>query len=369
MQTQAAVVYTYGEPFQLTRLELDEPREREVLVRVAAAGICHSDEHVRIGEMRAKLPLACGHEGAGVVERVGPGVTRCKPGDHIVFSFIPACGRCRYCLMGQSNLCVLQSRTMGGPRLDGTYRMRDGEGREVGQFCLVSTFSEWTVAPEESIVVIDPDIPLDKAALVGCGVSTAFGAVVYRARVEPGSSALVVGCGGIGMNVVQSLAIAGAAQIIAVDVVDYKLEQAKAFGATHTFNARTDDVPKLVRKLTDGQGVDYAFEVTGRESAIAQAFAATRKGGTLVLIGIAPADQRSLPVSPQELVLLQKAVIGTLYGSAQAPNDIPKLLTLYKLGKLKLDELVTRTYTLDEINQGYADLTAGKNLRGIIKLL
>lgn len=366
MKTRSAVVYTPGEPFHVTPLELDEPREHEVLVRVAAAGICHTDEHVRIGEMRVRLPLACGHEGAGIVERVGPGVTRCKPGDHIVFSFIPACGHCRYCLMGLSNLCVLANRTMGGPRLDGTYRMRDSEQREVGQFCLISTFSEWTVAPEESIVVIDADIPLDKAALVGCGVSTAFGAVAYRARVEPGSSALVMGCGGIGINVVQSLAIAGAAQIMAVDVVDYKLEQARAFGATHTFNARTDDVPKLVRKLTDGQGVDYAFEVSAVPSAVTQAFTATRKGGTLVLIGIAPADQRSLPVTPQEMVLLQKTVMGTLYGSAQAANDIPKLLTLYKLGKLKLDELVTRTYTLDQINDGYADLVAGKNLRGII---
>jgi NDMA-dependent alcohol dehydrogenase len=366
MQTKAAVVYTFGEPFQIERLELDEPREREVLVRVAAAGICHSDEHVRIGEMRAQLPLACGHEGAGVVEGVGPGVTRCKPGDHIVFSFIPACGHCRYCLMGLSNLCVLQSRTMGGPRLDGTYRMRDSAGHEVGQFCLISTFSEWTVAPEESIVVVDPDVPLDKAALVGCGVSTAFGAVAHRARVEPGSSAVVVGCGGIGVNVVQSLAIAGAAQIIAVDIVDAKLEAARTFGATHTLNPTRDDVPRLVRSLTANQGADYAFEVTGVSSAVAQAFAATRKGGTVVLIGISPADQRSLPLPPQELVLLQKTVMGTLYGSAQAANDIPRLLALYKTGKLKLDELVTRTYTLDQVNEGYADLVAGRNLRGVI---
>jgi S-(hydroxymethyl)glutathione dehydrogenase/alcohol dehydrogenase len=366
MQTSTAIVYAYGDPYQIARVELDEPHEREVLVRVAAAGICHSDEHVRVGEMHAQLPLAVGHEGAGVVERVGPGVTRCKPGDHIVFSFIPACGHCRYCMMGLSNLCVLQSRTMGGPRLDGTYRMRDSAGRDVGQFCLISTFSEWTVAPEESIVVIDPDLPLDKAALVGCGVSTAFGAVVHRARVEPGSSAVVIGCGGIGINVVQSLAIAGAAQIIAVDILDSKLEAARRFGATHTFNARNDDVPKLVRGLTANQGADYAFEVTGVPSAITQAFAATRKGGTVVLIGISAADQRSLPIVPQELVLLQKTVMGTLYGSAQAANDIPKLLSLYKTGKLKLDELVTRTYTLDQVNEGYADLAAGRNLRGVI---
>jgi len=368
MQTKSAVVYEYGQPFQVETLELDEPREREVLVRVSAAGICHSDEHVRLGEMRARLPLACGHEGAGIVERVGPGVTRCKPGDHIVFSFIPACGQCRYCLMGFSNLCVLQSRVGGGPRLDGTYRMRNSAGQGVGQFCLISTFSEWTVAPEESIVVIDADVPLEKAALVGCGVSTAFGAVAYRARVEPGSTAVVMGCGGIGINVVQCLALAGAAQIIAVDVVEAKLEAARRFGATQTLNARTDDVAKIVRGLTDGQGADYAFEVSAVQSAVSQAFAAIRKGGTLVLIGLAPADMRSLPVSPQELVLLQKAVIGTLYGSVQAANDIPKLLALYKAGKLKLDELVTNTYHLDQINEGYADLVAGKNLRGVIVL-
>ncbi len=368
MQTRSAVVYEYGQPFQVETLALDEPHEREVLVRVVAAGICHTDEHVRMGEMRPRLPLACGHEGAGIVERVGPGVTRCKPGDHIVFSFIPACGHCRYCLMGLSNLCVLQSRTMGGPRLDGTYRMHDHAGRDIGQFCLISTFSEWTVAPEESIVVIDPDVPLERAALVGCAVSTAFGAVAYRARVEPGSSALVMGCGGIGINVVQCLALAGAAQIIAVDVVDAKLEAARQFGATHTLNARHEDVPKVVRSLTVGQGVDYAFEVSAVPSAVSQAFTATRKGGTLVLIGISSADIHTLPVSPQELVLLQKAVIGTLYGSAQAANDIPKLLALYKAGKLKLDELVTKTYRLDQINEGYADLTSGKNLRGVITL-
>ena len=179
---------------------------------------------------------------------------------------------------------------------------------------------------------------------------------------------MVVGCGGIGINVVQSLAIAGAAQIIAVDILDTKLEAAKAFGATHTLNAARDDVPRRVRGLTAGQGADYAFEVTGVSSATTQAFAATRKGGTIVLIGISPADQLSIPVPPQELVLLQKTVMGTLYGSAQAANDIPKLLSLYKTGKLKLDELVTRTYTLDEINTGYADLTAGRNLRGVITL-
>jgi NDMA-dependent alcohol dehydrogenase len=366
MQTRSALVYEYGQPFQVETLELDEPREREVLVRVSAAGICHSDEHARIGEMRPRLPLACGHEGAGIVERVGPGVTRCKPGDHIVFSFIPACGHCRFCLMGLSNLCVMQNQTMGGPRPDGSYRMRDSAGRGIGQFCLVSSFSEWTVAPEESIVVIDADVPLEKAALVGCGVSTAFGAVAYRARVEPGSTAVVMGCGGIGINVVQCLALVGAARIIAVDVVDAKLEAARQFGATHTLNAARDDVPKMVRSLTNGDCADYAFEVSGAQSAVSQAFASIRKGGTLVLIGIAPADIRALPVSPQELVLLQKAVIGTLYGSVQAANDIPRLLVLYKAGKLKLDELVTQTYTLDQINEGYHDLVAGKNLRGVI---
>ena len=366
MKTRAAVIYAPGEPIRIEEVELDPPGNHEVLVRMVAAGICHSDYHIVTGDLPSYLPMALGHEGAGVVEAVGSGVTNCKPGDHVVLSWIPSCGSCRYCTSGHANLCNLGATTLVGAQLDGTFRMHRDDVN-IGQFCLVSTFSERTVVPDISIVVIDDAYPLNRAVLVGCSVITGVGAVIHRAKVEPGSTVLVVGCGGIGTNAVQGAALVGARMIIAVDIYDFKLEKAREFGATHIINAQKEDVAQVVTDLTGGQGVDYAFDAIAMPETIGQCYTCTGKNGTIVIIGLAPTTVTSIPIPPLEFVLYQKAVMGTLFGDSQPRHDIPNLLAMYQAGKLKLDELVSRTYTLDQVNTAYADLLAGENIRGMIE--
>lgn len=368
MKTHAAVIFKPKEPLRVQELELDEPRAGEVLVKMSAAGLCHSDYHVIAGDRPVgMMPMALGHEGAGIVERVGPGVTRARAGDHVVLMFIPSCGKCRYCLSGMSHACVMSAGLSKGPLPDGTFRLHDKDGQNVGQFCMVGAFSEYAVVDERSVCVVAPDLPLDVACLVGCGVAGGFGAAVHRARVTPGSSVLVVGAGGVGMNVVQGARIAGATTIIAADIVDYKLTRAGEFGATHTVNSHKQDLVATVMELTGGAGVDFAFEAISSPATIAQAFAATAKCGTVVVIGLTPQNFDSIPISPLQFVLSQKTLMATLYGASNPLVEIPRLLDLYRHGQLKLDELVTRTYALDEINQGYADMLAGKNIRGVVK--
>ena len=367
MKTRAAVLYAPGESIRVEEVELDPPKEHEVQVRIAAAGVCHSDYHMITGELPGYMPMALGHEGAGIVEEVGPGVTICKPGDHVVLTFIPSCGTCRYCVSGHTNLCNKGASILMGPQLDGTFRMHSENGQDVGQLCVISTFSERTVVPDMSVVPIADYYPLNRAVLVGCGVPTGVGAVTHRAKVVPGSTVMVIGCGGIGSNAIQGAALAGARMVIAVDVVDFKLEKAREFGATHTVNAKNQDVVQVVKDLTWGEGVDYAFEAIATPATIGQAYTCTAKNGTVVVIGLTPYTAESIPIPPLDLVLFQKTLMGTLYGDSQPRYDIPNLLQLYGAGKLKLDELVTRTYTLDQINEAYADMLAGKNIRGVIE--
>ncbi len=368
MKTRAAVLYAPQQPLVIEELELDEPKASEVLVRMAAVGMCHSDYHVMAGDrLVGIMPMALGHEGAGVVERVGPGVTRCKPGDHVVLMFIPSCGKCRYCISGMSHACVMSAGLSKGPLPDGTYRLHNRAGKDVGQFCMTGAFSERAVVHETSVCVIRDEFPFTSACLVGCGVTGGIGAAVHRARVTPGSSVLVVGAGGVGMNVIQGAKIAGATTIIAADAAAAKLERAGDFGATHLIDTGKEDVVARVMELTSGAGVDFAFEAIASPPTIAQAFAATAKCGTVVVIGLTPQRFDAIPIAPLQLVLSQKTLMGTLYGASNPLVDIPRILDLYKHGQVKLDELVTRTYALDEINQGYADMLAGKNIRGVIK--
>jgi S-(hydroxymethyl)glutathione dehydrogenase/alcohol dehydrogenase len=366
MKTRSAVLYAVGQPLKIEELELDEPKEREALVRMVATGFCHSDYHFMAGDAPIPFPMALGHEGAGIVEKVGPGVTRVKPGDHVVFTFIPNCGRCYFCISGMSQLCDLGALILQGPQLDGTYRLRKGN-QNIGQIFMTSPFSEWTVAPEASLVRIDAEYPLERACLVSCGVATGVGAAVNRAKVAPGSSVLVIGCGGVGSNVVQGARAAGAGMIIAADLVDFKLEMARKFGATHTINNGRESLIEKVMGLTNGRGVDYAFEVIATPVTIGQAFDATRKGGTTVVVGMTSAKQETIPVNPFVLVLWQKSLLGTLYGASNPGTDIPRYLQMYRQGLLKLDELVTREYKLDQINQACKDMLDGKNIRGVIR--
>lgn len=368
MKTRAAVIYRPGEPLRVEELELDEPHAGEVLVKMSAVGLCHSDYHVIAGDRPVgMLPMALGHEGAGIVERVGPGVTRARAGDHVVLMFIPSCGKCRYCVSGMSYACVMSAGLSKGPLPDGTFRLHNQAGQNVGQFCMTGAFSEYAVVDERSVCVVDQDLPLEAACLVGCGVAGGFGAAVHRAKVTPGSSVLVVGAGGVGMNVIQGARIAGATTIIAADIVDSKLARAKDFGATLTINSQKQDLVATAIEWTGGAGVDFAFEAISSPATIAQAFAATAKCGTVVVIGLTPQSVDSIPISPLQFVLSQKTLMATLYGASNPLVEIPRLLDLYRHGQLKLDELVTRTYTLDEINQGYADMLAGKNIRGVVK--
>ncbi len=253
MKTRTAVIHAPGEAIRVESIELDPPKDHEVLVRMVAAGICHSDYHIVVGDLPSYLPLALGHEGAGIVESVGAGVTNCKPGDHVVLTFIPSCGHCRYCTEGHSNLCNMGAAILMGPQLDGTFRMH-GESGDIGQMCVISTFSEYSVVPDMSVVPIPDYYPLNRAVLVGCGVPTGVGAVIHRARVQAGSTVMVIGCGGIGMNTVQGAAIAGARMVIAVDVNDFKLEKAKEFGATHTINSTREDPVAICKRSDMGRG-------------------------------------------------------------------------------------------------------------------
>ena len=363
----AALVRKPGAPLTIERIALDPPGPTEVLVRVAAVGLCRTDYHVMRGERRVAMqPMVLGHEAAGVVESVGAEVPGIAVGDHVVLTFIPGCGRCRWCRQGLHHLCAEGPRITQGPQLDGSYRRRDAQGRAVGAFCMIGAFSERTVVDQASVVVIDRDIPLAFASLVACGVPAGVGAARHRARVKPGDSVLVVGCGGDGMNVVQGARLCGAAIIIAADLAPAKRDWARDFGATHVTMAEGEALTREVLALTDGVGVNHAFVCIDPPATLLPAFRATAKAGNVVVTALTPDTVTEIKIPPLELLVTQKAIMGAVYGFASPRLQIPELLALYRKGELMLKELITRTYSLDEVNRGYADLDAGKNLRGVI---
>lgn len=366
MKVQAAVLWGLGEKWSVEDVDLDPPREQEVLVRLTASGLCHSDAHLVTGDVPIPFPVVGGHEGAGIVEEVGPGVTGIEPGDHVVLAFIPSCGRCHWCASGHSNLCDLGAGIILGPQLDGTYRFH-ARGSDVGQMCMLGTFSPFTVVPAASVVKIDDDIPLEVAALVGCGVTTGYGSAVYTAEVRAGDTVVVMGAGGIGMNAVQGARIAGAERIVVVDPVALKREKAEDFGATHTA-ADVDEAWNIVSEQTRGRMADAAIITTDvAESAyVAQALSLVGKRGRVVATAIAHPTDTKVDMSLFELTLYEKQLRGCVFGSANPHADIPRLLSLYRSGSLELDELVTRTYALHEVNEGYQDMFDGVNIRGVI---
>jgi len=367
MKIQAALLRDVPGKWEVNQVELDAPREGEVLVKIAANGLCHSDDHFATGDIAVgHLPLCGGHEAAGVVEEVGPGVRTLKPGDHIVTAFVPGCGRCRWCAGGQQNLCDNGALMLEGHQLDGTYRMHlDGE--PVAQAGLVSGFAEYSVMPEFSCIPVSPDIPLDLASLLGCAVPTGWGSAVNAAGVRPGDVVVVMGAGGIGIAAVQGADHAGASRIVVVEPMVSKHELCEQFGATDVF-ASIEEATELVRSLTNGQGADSAIICVGVLTAadVGNAFAAIRKAGTVVVTAAAPGHVTSIDVGPLELTMYQKRVQGSIYGMMSPSKDVPRLVELWKSGALKLSEMVSRTYGLDEINQGYADMHAGLNIRGLL---
>jgi NDMA-dependent alcohol dehydrogenase len=360
---KAAVLYAAGQPLAIEELSLLPPKAGEVRVRFAASGVCHSDLHYIKGDRLHPMPVVLGHEGAGVVEEVGPGVSHARVGDHVILSFVPACGQCSYCINGQPNLCSVRYR-LRGTLPDGTTRLRK-ENQEIKHFAGVSSFAEYGIVTETSLVPIPAEMPLDKAALVGCCVTTGVGAALWTAGVEPGSSVTVIGCGGVGLNVIQGAALAGAERIIAVDVVPSKLEYAEEFGATHTVNAREVDPVQAVRDLTKGEGSDYAFEVIGLIQTAQQALLCTRRGGKAVIVGVTPHGAQ-LTIDP-DFLHQDRVLMGCTYGSANMRAAMPKLVDLYMAKKLKLDELVSRTYPLQEIKTAFEALEQGEVARSIIR--
>ena len=366
MKTRGAIIRQSPSKWEIAELELETPRQGELILKMVASGLCHSDDHLTTGDLQAgTYPAAGGHEGAGIVHEVGPNTPGYEVGDHVVTSFLPGCGRCRWCASGLQNLCDMGANTMNGCRPDGTFRL-SMDGQPVAQMAGISTFCEYTLVDVASCVKVSKDIPLTTACLVGCGVGTGWGSVVNAAQAKPGQTIIVMGIGGIGINAVQGAAHSGASYVIAVDPVEFKRETAQELGATHAF-ATMDEAAEFARSVTNGQGADAAVVTVGvlKTEHVSQAFQAIRKAGTVVVTAVGnTAEEIRLPAF--ELTLHQKRVQGALFGASAPSRDIPWMLQMYQTGQLKLDELITTRYKLEDINQGYADMHAGKNIRGII---
>lgn len=367
MKTKAAVITEIGKGFEIMELDLDDPKKGEVLVKWSYAGLCHSDLHLETGDFPARLPIVAGHEGSGVVEAVGEGVSDFAPGDHVVGSFIPTCGKCRACANGYSNLCDGGLNGTTGMMSDGTFRWHLSNGEDAGGMCSLGTFSERSVVSENSLIKIQDWIPLDVAALVGCGVTTGWGSAVYTADVNAGDTVVIFGVGGIGINAIQGAKHAGARYIIAVDTDEQKLEYAKQFGATHTFTDAGQATGEIYG-LTWGDGAEKAIITIGvADSAVTEAaFNAVGKRGTVVLVSMGALDNYSVNVPGLMLCQFEKTIKGSLFGSANARYDIENILRLWDQKHIKLEELITNRYTLDEVQQGYQDQMDGKLLRGIV---
>lgn len=364
MKIKAAVLNQVGSPFAIETLNLEAPRAGEVLVKVKAAGVCHSDYHLRTGDTKHALPVVPGHEGSGIVAGVGPGVTRVQPGDTVVLNWAPSCGTCYYCLHDRPSLCTtFVGPLWTGTMLDGTTRFSRND-EPVYHFSGVACFAEYVVVAEISCVPIAADIRPDVGALVGCAVTSGVGAALNTAHIKPGSSVAVFGAGGVGLSIIMGAKLAGASQIIAVDKAEAKGDMAQAFGATE-FVLAGPQVVKRIRAMTEGRGADYVFEAIGIPAVQEQCLEAVRPGGTVVLVGVSPMGSgTNLPGSV--ITRQEKTVTGSYYGSANTTRDFPLYLDLYQRGLLDLDRLVSKTYRLEEINEAFADMLGGETARGVI---
>ena len=366
MKSKAAGLTELHQPWEIMEIDVAEPRDNQVLVRFEAAGLCHSDLHLMTGDLSVDLPYVGGHEGAGVVEKLGPGVSRVKEGDHFVSSFLPTCGHCRWCASGMQSICDQGANALTGCMPDGSYPF-SVDGQAAGAMCMLGTFSQYAVISETSTVPIDPDLPLEVAALCGCGVPTGWGSVVNTGETGVGDTVVIFGIGGIGANAVQAAALAGATHVIAVDPEPSKLEFAGRFGATHAVRSG-EEATELAKELTRGVGADCAIVTVDivSEQVVDEAVQAIRKAGIVVLTGLSRPEALTVHAAGASMTLLRKQIRGSLFGDCNPTTDIPKMLGLYRAGKLKLDELITTRYRLEDVNQGYADLEAGKNIRGVI---
>jgi len=372
MQTRGAIVRQVPGKYEVVDLEVDDPRPGEIQVKLVATGLCHSDDHVATGDIPVGVyPFAGGHEGAGIVTAAPPNHKGIKEGDHVVFSFLPSCGHCRWCASGQQNLCDLGAGLLAGSRWEDPtdFRLKlAGTDTPVGQMCGISTFVETTTVSADSAVKVDNDLPLDKVCLLGCNVGTGWGSAVNSARVQPGHTVIVMGIGGVGINAVQGASHAGAANVIAVDPVAMKRENAQQVGATHGVETM-EEATELAKSFTNGQGADSAIITVGviKPEYVGQAMASIRKAGTVVVTALGNiADTTPLPVSLADVTLFQKRIQGSLFGESNPNWDILRQVELYRSGVLKLDEVITKTYKLDQIAQGYQDMHDGKNQKGVV---
>lgn len=368
MKVKAAILEEIGAPWQISEVELGDPVAGEVQVRLAASGLCHSDAHVVSGGSPVPfLPVLGGHECAGVVTKVGPDVRGLEEGDHVVLAFVPACGTCPPCASGLQNLCDEGAGLLTGQAIsDGSYRVTK-DGKPVIQMCLLGTFSPYVTVNQASVIKIEQDVPLDKAALLGCGVSTGWGSATEIGDTRPGDTVVGMGVGGVGINAVQGAAFAGARFVVAIDPVEFKRKKALEFGATHAYGSVEEAAAELP-DLTWGRLAHTVIVTVGeiKGEHIQQALSLTAKGGQVVVTGMGDFRDLDVDLNLFELTLLQKRVQGAIFGGVGPRTQIPKLLNLYRSGRLKLDELVTTTYRLEDINQGYRDMADGKNLRGVV---
>ncbi len=354
---KAAVLYEYKKPLVVEELDIESPHKGEVKVKIVATAVCHSDIHFMNGDLPGQLPFVPGHESAGFVDEVGEGVTNVKKGDQVVVSLLRSCGECKYCKTGLPSMCNAQWP------LDTESRWKNKKGEPVYHGLRVASFAEYAIVDKSQVVIIPADMPMDRAALLACGVITGYGAVVNRAKVRPSKSVAVIGVGGVGLNAIQGASISGAYPVIAVDMLDNKLEAAKGFGATHVVNASKGDPVEKVKEMTDGYGADYVIITVGVTPAIVQAVAMLGRQGTAVIVGLAT---EMLSVSPMDIIDSEKVITGSFMGTTNLSQDIPKLIALYKAGILKLDELITAHYPLDKINDAIDAVNKGQALRNII---
>ncbi|WP_330255067.1 NDMA-dependent alcohol dehydrogenase [Nocardia sp. NBC_00565] len=368
METTAAVLWERNSPWSVETIELDPPKDEEVLVELHASGMCHSDEHIVTGDMPFQLPCIGGHEGAGVVKQVGSSVSWLKEGDHVVFGFIPSCGRCPSCATGHQSLCDLGAKIYSGRQIFDDTARHHARGKDLALACGVGSFAHHTVVHEASCIKIEPHHPLDRACLLGCGFVTGWGSAVYAAGIRPGHNVVVAGVGGIGAAAVQGARLSGARTIVAIDPSEYKREQALKMGATHVA-ASWDEAPGVVSEATWNRGADRFICAmgVGEGRLVKKALAMTAKRGELIVTNIHPMAENEISVNMMDLTLTEKRIIGTLYGSANPRADIPKILELWSAGQVDLDSVVTRTYPLEKINDGYDDMRGGRNLRGVLR--
>lgn len=351
----------------IEEVELDAPKADEVLVRIRAAGVCHSDLHTYRGELRAMPPLVLGHEGAGIVAGIGGDVTRVQVGERVLVNWVPACESCPQCLRGRQNLCQrLGATTFQGLMLDGTTRLRTADGLALKHYLSAATMAEYAVIHEASAIPFPEDVPFEVAAVTGCAVATGVGAVINTAQARAGQGAAVIGCGGVGLSAIMGCRLAGCHPIIAVDVLPGKFAFAQELGATGVVDAGQSDAVDTLRKMTAG-GPEYVFDSVGSGTTISQALQAARPGGTAVIMGL-HAVREEVSISSAPLVLGNKRLLGSFVGSIRPRLDLPMLIELYRAGRLPIDKLITKRYALDELPQAFADMQAGRTARGVLML-